>query len=156
MGHQWIDTLPEIEEIIRQCEACHLAMTDENNLPYLVPMNFGYRDGWIYFHGDQQGKKMELLRKNPIVSISMSTGHTLFQRHEQVACSYGMEYKSVVIRGKVELIEDYNEKLEALSIIMAQYTDKDFTFSQPSVINVAVFKVPATTIRGKIFGRFIR
>ncbi len=156
MGSKWIDTLPEIEAIIKECDVCYLAMTDDDLVPYIVPMNFGYADGWLYFHGDEQGRKMELLRKEPIVSIAMSTGHELFHRHETVACSYGMEYKSVVLEGKAEIIEDFDQKLAALKVIMHQYTQNEFSFSTPAVKNVAVFKVPLTASRGKIYGRHIR
>ena len=40
----------EIEAIIRKCPYCTVGITDPEGNPYLVPMNFAYRDGIIYLH----------------------------------------------------------------------------------------------------------
>jgi uncharacterized protein len=109
----------------------------------------------MYFHGDHQGKKIRILKNNPQVSISMSTDHRLFNQNEDVACSYGMEYSSVVMSGMVEFIEDQSEKEQALRLIMKQYTSHPISFNAPAVINVAVFKVQVKQIRGKLFRRFL-
>ena len=39
----------EIEQIIAQARVCHLALADQGQ-PYLVPLNFGYRGGTVFFH----------------------------------------------------------------------------------------------------------
>ncbi len=41
--------------------------------PYIVPVNFGYKDGAIYFHCSYEGKKMELIEKDPAVSFEAET-----------------------------------------------------------------------------------
>lgn len=156
MRSKWLNELTDIEAIIKRCDACHLAMIDENQLPYVVPMNFGYEHQIFYFHGDQHGKKMNCLKINPQVSVSLSTDHKLFKQNEDVACSYGMEYSSVVLSGKVEFITDFEEKKEALQIIMKQYTDHPITFNTPAVENVTVFKVVPNQMRGKIYRRFLK
>jgi len=46
----------EIENIINECKFCQLAIFDEN-YPYLVGMNFGYKDKILYFHSSKNGKK---------------------------------------------------------------------------------------------------
>ena len=145
---------PHIDAIIGKCEVCNMAMTDNENLPYVVPMNFGYRDGVIYFHSDKKGRKLEILSVKPDVAISFSTNHKLYNQNENVACSYGMSYQSVFAYGKVEFVEDYDEKVEALNMLMKQYTDRDFTYNRPAVVNVAVFKVKVDRFTGKEFGRF--
>ena len=145
---------PHIESIIAKCEVCNMSMVDEDNLPYVVPMNFGYREGVIYFHAAKLGRKIGILQNKPEVAISFSTNHKLYNQNENVACSYGMSYQSVFAFGKVEFVEDYDEKVDALNIIMAQYTDREFTYNRPAVVNVAVFKVKADRFTGKEFGRF--
>ena len=37
-----VTDLQEIEEIIKGCKVCHLAMADAGQ-PYIVPLNFGYQ-----------------------------------------------------------------------------------------------------------------
>ena len=148
----WITKQEKINEIIKHAHICSIAMIDTEGNPYVVIMNFGFKDGIFYFHGNVKGKKMEALKKNPKVSIMLSTDHKLTHQHENVACSYSMHYKSVSVQGSVEFIEDYEKKTEALSIIMGQYTGKEFTFSTPSVNGVAIFIVRAEDLKCKEFG----
>ena len=35
-----------------------------------------------------------------------------------------MKYRSVLVSGRVEFVEDMKDKVEALNVIMANYTDK--------------------------------
>lgn len=145
--------LNEIEPIIKACDTCHVAMVDANNKPYILPFNFGYADGYIYLHSDPEGKKLSILKKNPAVCINLTTAHELFHINEDVACSYGMRYKSLVVDGLVEFIETDEEKINALNIFMDQYVKgKDFSYSAPAVKNVCVFRVKVENFTGKIYG----
>lgn len=152
----WITDKKEQEEVIQNCDSCAMSMVDANGKPYVVMMNFGYKDGILYLHGDPKGRKMDILRQNPDVCITMSTGHSLYNQNENVACSYGMNYKSIVADGQIEFIEDYDQKVEALNLVMAQYVDREFTYNEPAVKQVCVFKVKLTNLKGKNFGRFVR
>lgn len=142
----------EIEDIIQKCECCYIGMVDENNAPYVLPFNFGYKDNIIYLHSGQTGKKIEILRKNNQVCVVFSTGHKLGWQSESVACSYSMSYKSVICNGKVEFIEDIEAKTEAMNIIMKQYIDRDFTYSAPAIKNVLLYKVIIEETTAKEFG----
>jgi hypothetical protein len=48
--------------------------------------------------------------------------------------------------------EDFDKKKEALDIIMHQYTQKEFTYSDPAVKNVKIWKVALDTLTCKVFG----
>jgi uncharacterized protein len=115
-----------------------------------LPFNFGFENQTIFLHSAQNGKKIDILRANPQVCVSFSTDHQLFHRHETMACSYGMRYRSVLAFGKVEFIEDYNEKVDVLNIIMRKYTGKSFQYNPPSIHNVAIYKVVIDKIETKI------
>ena len=54
--------------------------------------------------------------------------------------------------GKVEFIEDMEGKRHALDIIMRHYTKDQFSYSDPAVRNVKVWKVPVDQMTGKVFG----
>ncbi len=142
----------EIERIILQCDVCNLAMVDLDNNPYVIPMNFGYEQDVVYLHSAQTGKKMDILAKNRQVSLSFSTDHELRWQSEKVACSYSMKYRSVLASGRVEFIEDLDEKATALNIIMKNYTDGEFTYNDPALRDVAVFRVVLETLEGRAYG----
>jgi len=143
---------PELELIIWKCNFCNLAMVDPDGKPYVIPMNFGYDGNYVYLHSAQSGKKIDILKANPEVCISFSTDHQLRWVNEEVACSWGMKYRSVLAYGKVEFIDDYDKKEEALKVIMKNYSDLDFTFNAPAVNDVLVFRVKVETLHGRALG----
>lgn len=53
----------EIEGILKKAFICHLGLSD-GDLPYVVPMNYGYEDGHIYLHCATEGKKLDIIKKN--------------------------------------------------------------------------------------------
>jgi hypothetical protein len=143
----------EIDNIINDCEALTMSMVDENGMPYAVPMNFAYNAGYVYLHGAPVGKKIGVLKKNPNVVLSFFTGLVLSKVNENVACSYGMKYKSILLHGKAEFIEDFELKKEYLNLVMEKYTGrKNFEYSAPSVNNVAVFRVKIEKYEGRAYG----
>jgi uncharacterized protein len=142
-----------MEDIIARCQYCTMAMIDQNSHPYILPMNFGYADGVVYLHSAPEGKKVDILRNNKRVCLAFSTDHVLRHQNEDVACSYSMKYRSVLIYGKVEFIEDHTEKRRVLNILMKQYTGRDdFEYNDPAIINVLVYKVVAEKMEGRAYG----
>ncbi|MCF8369960.1 MAG: pyridoxamine 5'-phosphate oxidase family protein [Bacteroidales bacterium] len=142
----------EIERIIKKCDVCNLAMITNDLKPYVIPMNFGYSKGEIFFHCSSSGKKIDVLKKNNQVSVSFSTDHDLKWQSENVACSYSMRYKSVLAHGIVEFVEDYDEKIEALNHIMQNYTRRNFNYNKPAVVDIAIFKVVVEKFEGRALG----
>jgi len=152
MHHRFITDQKEIDEIINKCEVCYVSMVDENNLPYVLPFNFGYKEGIIYLHSSQKGHKIDILKHNPSVCIAFSTDHQLRYQSEQMACSYSMKYRSVLAYGKVEFIEDMDQKIEFLNVVMSHYTDRDFTYSAPALREVCTYKVNVEKFTAKLYG----
>ena len=142
----------EIEKIIHACDVCTLSMIDIEGKPYGIPMNFGFSKGVIYLHSSKRGKKIESLEKNPGVCVSFSTAHQLKWQSEKVACSYSMRYKSVLAYGRVEFVEDMNDKVQALNAIMKNYSDKQFKYNDPALREVCVFKVRVEKFEGRVYG----
>lgn len=138
--------------IISRCQWCHVAMIGTDDKPYVIPMNFGFRDDVIYIHGAGKGKKVDILRNNPAVCINFSTDHLLRYQSEEVACSWSMKYRSVLCYGDAEFIEDPDEKTAALNIIMSQYTRCEFTYNPPSIREVNVMRIKVERFEGRIFG----
>jgi nitroimidazol reductase NimA-like FMN-containing flavoprotein (pyridoxamine 5'-phosphate oxidase superfamily) len=115
-------------------------------------MNFGYSDNVIYLHGNPKGKKNDILSANPFVCLSFSTDHDLRYVNEEVACSWSMRYRSVLVYGKVEFLQTAEEKIKGLNIIMAHYSDREFSYSEPAVREVQVYKVVIERMEGRAYG----
>ncbi len=142
----------QIESVIRKSDVCFVGMADTDGTPYVLPMNFGYEHGTIYLHSAQTGRSISILERNPKVCITFSVDHELVFQHPEVACSYRMRSKSVMAWGKVSYEEDPKKKEEALNIIMKQYVDKTFHYSDPAIRNVKIWKVEIEEITCKEFG----
>lgn len=145
-----VTDINEILDIINQAKVLHLGLSDEG-WPYVVPMNFGYEytDGKLvfYLHGANKGYKFDVLEKNPKVSIALEAEMIPFEG--QVACQYGMAYRSVMGRGYGSLVTDVEEKEKALSLLMKQQTGKDFTFNEKLVSIVNVIRIDMTEFTAK-------
>lgn len=142
----------QIESIIAHSDVCFVGLADTDGTPYVLPMNFGYRDGTIYLHSAQEGRSLAILARNPKVCITFSIDHDLVFQHPEVACSYRMRSKSVIAWGTVAYEDDFDRKVDALNIIMKQYSDKEFRYSDPAVKNVKIWTVDIEEVTCKEFG----
>ncbi len=152
MRHRVLSNRNEINEIIKRCELCHVAMIDPDGKPYVVPLNFGFEEDVIYLHSAQKGKKIDCLKHNPEVCINFTTDHVLRYQHEEVACSWGMKYRSVLCYGTVEFLEDEGLKRKALDVVMKQYTDRQFTYNDPSIREVNCWIVKVQQFDARVYG----
>jgi len=148
----FIQDIQEIEKIILSCRTCFLGLSDSSGQPYVIPMNFGYKDGTIYLHSGQFGRKWEIMHANPKACITFCLGDELAHQDEQVACSWRMKSSSVIAEGIIEFVEDFEEKKDVLKIFMEHYSDLEFQFKDPAVRNVGIYKMKIEKIQAKKFG----
>ena len=89
----------EMIEIIKKCDSCVLALND-GDFPYLVPMNFGMdvedEQLYLYFHCASEGRKLELIQKDPRAAFEMDCEHKLILEEQEMSCS--MKYASIICR----------------------------------------------------------
>jgi len=128
-------------------------MVDNEGDPYVLPFNFGYNEGSIYIHSGPEGKKIDIWNKNSKVCMSFSTDYELKHQSPNVACSYSMRYRSVLVYGSVDEIKNLDEKKKVLNIIMQKYTGRnDFEYNEPALKNVKVFVVVPYKIEARAYG----
>lgn len=140
----------EIRKILDTCMVLHLGLVDDG-MPYIVPMNYGYEfmDGqlYIYIHGAKQGYKLDVMRKNPICCFEMECNVQPFEG--KIACQYGTIYESVMGRGTVEILENPEDKIHAMTVLMKTQTGKDFEFNEKLVSIVSVMRIKASEYTAK-------
>jgi nitroimidazol reductase NimA-like FMN-containing flavoprotein (pyridoxamine 5'-phosphate oxidase superfamily) len=146
-----LSKIEEIEKIINEAQVCYLGMA-EGDHPYVLPMNFAYDGGILYLHAAPEGHKLEVLKANPRVCINFNTGNEIFHRHKEVGCSWGMKFKSVNAFGKAVFIDDYAEKYRVMQLFMIKYSGESYEFSEPSIRNVAIIRIDAEKMTGKVYG----
>lgn len=141
-----------IKKTILDCDVCFVGMTDKNNQPYVIPMNFGYVDGCFYLHSAPEGHHISCLEKNNKVCITLCSDRQLAWQNQEIACSYTMKSKSIVALCEISFIEEYNKKIEILNTLMSHYSGEAFNYSTPSVNNVKIWQADIQQITCKEFG----
>ena len=136
----------EIESIIRKSLVCRLGLADAGR-PYIVPLCFGYKNNCLYFHSAKEGRKIDILKRNNEVCFEFDDD--LQVQVGKAACDWGMQYRSVIGYGRASIIEDPEEKHRALDVIMAQYGDGPFEYSEKAFKKTLVIKVEIETMTGK-------
>jgi nitroimidazol reductase NimA-like FMN-containing flavoprotein (pyridoxamine 5'-phosphate oxidase superfamily) len=126
-------------------------MADEN-VPYVLPMNFAMDEDRVVLHSAQHGRMWETLKKNPRVCINWTLGEELAWQDEQVGCSYRVKSKTINMEGTAEFIDDYNEKYRLLQVFMSQYSPMAFKFNRPAVENVGIILVHVDHLSAREFG----
>jgi len=135
-----------IDEIIRHCRVCRLAMCDDGQ-PYIVPLNFGYDGRFLYFHAALEGRKIDIIKKNNRVGFEFDILHDIVMARE--ACKCGARYESVIGSGTAEIVNDSEGKKEALEWIMHQYKDGSWDFPEEILKKTLILRVCVLEISGK-------
>ncbi len=140
----------EILSILKQADACHLALAD-NNTPYLVTMNFGIREKplALYFHCAHEGRKINMLRQNNRVCFAVDVDREFFASESGTSCGYSMRFRSVVGTGPIAFVTHPAEKWEALSLITSHYAPGAHRFTDENVARTMVLRLDVEEISGK-------
>ncbi len=134
----------EILAIVDEIKVARLGMFDGEQV-YVVPLNHGYELGEedkiiFYLHCAKVGRKVEILKKNPNVCLELDGRHDLVTA--DAPCDHSYYYASLIGNGKVEFVEDMEEKAHALQLVMKHQTGKsDWEIDPKWVGAVCILKV---------------
>ena len=125
-----------------------LSTVGEDGFPYGVPVNYAYDGDKIYFHCAKVGHKIDAIKSNERVSLS------IIESDEIIEEKFTNKYKSVIVFGKARIIEDKNE-IFALCVqmtknICANMSEGDITQEANRFINeTAMVEITPQHITGK-------
>ncbi len=137
----------ELIAILKTSKICRLALADENT-PYIVPLNYGYKDNALYIHSALSGKKLDLIKKNKLVCFEIESNVKIVPSNS--ACKYSTHYKCIIGLGRAELIHDRGSIKEALDIIMHHQTGRNgWSYSEESANKVMIIKIAIESMTGK-------
>ncbi len=139
----------EIEAVLKKAFVCHLGLADGDQ-PYVVPMNYGYEDGHIYLHGADEGKKIDILKKNDKVCFEMELFQSEIIKGGDQPCDWGTAFRSVIGFGTAKLLENVEDKTRALNVILKAHDDRSFTFPEEMLKMTAVIDITIREMTGKV------
>lgn len=140
-----------MEETLNQAQWLELGLVGIDGWPYVVPMNFAYKNGYLILHGAKQGKKVEMLYENPKVCFQAVTDAEII-RNEENPSAFSMKYRSVTGFGIAEILEGIPEKREVLKILMRHYNGPLEPMPDAMLERTLAVKVKITHMTGKISG----
>lgn len=96
-----------------------LAVLGDEDYPYAVPLSYIYCDSKIYFHGAKSGHMLDSILKHEKVSFCV------IDEDKVVPEEYTTYFRSAIAFGKVRVIDNENEKRNAIEKLAVRYTPND-------------------------------
>jgi nitroimidazol reductase NimA-like FMN-containing flavoprotein (pyridoxamine 5'-phosphate oxidase superfamily) len=143
-----------LEKILARARVCRLAMTDDGPqgpIPYVVPVFFACQGGRLYVHCAQEGRKLDILARNPRVCVEVDEVRSMVPAEKP--CAFSSVFRSVIACGTAARVQDLRAKRKALDLLMAKYagrrTGPGFEFSEATLEHTAVLEITVEEISGK-------
>ena len=112
--HRGVYDRETVYQILDEGFLCHVGFAVEGQ-PFVIPTSYGRKDSTLYIHGSAASRMLRQMREGVAVCITVTLLDGLVLARS--VFNHSMNYRSVVILGKAELVDDTAEKLEALRIL---------------------------------------
>lgn len=93
-----------------------LALLGDEGYPYALPMSYVYHDGKILFHSATTGHKIDAIRNNAKASFCV------IDQDHVVPEEYTTYFRSVIVFGKIRIIEQAEEKRKTIEVLGKKYS----------------------------------
>lgn len=107
-----------INLFLSEMETGYLGLSSQD-MPYIVPLNYVWYEGNVYFHGASEGKKIEIIEDNPNATFVVSENYGTIT--DPVPANTDTAYLSVMLFGKVEFVNDLDEATKAMQQLLNKY-----------------------------------
>ena len=107
-----------IHDFLKQARIGHLGLTDGLH-PYVVPLNFVWMNGAVYFHGAAQGRKIELIQANSNCCFTVSEEYGTMV--SPIPAKTDTAYMSVMLFGALEPVADLAEATDAMQALLDKH-----------------------------------
>jgi uncharacterized protein len=143
----FIESREEMEEILREEEIGYLGLSLDG-MPYVVPLNYSYADGRIYFHCGLKGKKLVFMKANPQVCFSVARQLAEVREHAGGNPCH-VDSDSVTCYGKARMIDDLDERSKALNAFNRRYRSAAPDVPEERVKNCGVVEIKISEMTGR-------
>ena len=109
----------ECERILERCTSGVLALSGDGDYPYAVPLSYVYADGAIIFHSAVEGHKVDAVKRDGRCSFCV------IDKDEIKPAEFTTHFRSVIAFGRIRILEDAGEKMQALRLLGHRYSPGD-------------------------------
>lgn len=96
-----------------------LSMIGDDGYPYGIPLDHWYSGNKLYFHGAKVGHKMDAI--TAFDKVSYCVMDESFRRDGE----WALNIKSVVVFGRIRVVEDEAKKREICTNLVRKFTDDE-------------------------------
>lgn len=140
-----------INAILDEAIICHVGFVVDGQ-PYVIPTGFARVEDVIYIHGSAASRMLRELSKGVDVCVTVTLLDGLVLARS--AFHHSMNYRSVVILGKAELVTVQTEKIAALEALTDHFVpDRWKDVRPPTELEMkatSVLRLPLTETSAKI------
>ena len=101
--------------ILQKATSGTLALLGDNGYPYAVPISYVYSDSKLYFHSALSGHKIDAIRNCDKASFCV------IDKDDVQPERYTTFFRSVIVFGRIHIIEDDTEKLAMARMLGNRY-----------------------------------
>jgi nitroimidazol reductase NimA-like FMN-containing flavoprotein (pyridoxamine 5'-phosphate oxidase superfamily) len=100
------------------------------DMPYVVPLNYVWHERNVYFHGASEGRKVDMIQENANGTFVVSENYGTMVH--PIPANTDTAYLSVMLFGKVEMVEDLAEATSAMQKLLHKYVPDYYNTSLSS------------------------
>lgn len=104
----------EAYRILDEGFLCHVGFVVEGQ-PFVIPTSYGRNNDCLYIHGSAASRMLRQMKESLPVCITVTLLDGLVLARS--IFNHSMNYRSVVVLGKASLVDEPEEKLEALRLL---------------------------------------
>ena len=113
-AHRGVYDREVVYRILDEGFLCHAGFAVDGQ-PFVIPTSYGRQDASLYIHGSAASRMLRQLKDGVPVCITVTLLEGLVLARS--IFNHSMNYRSVVVLGKATLVDNPEEKLEALRIL---------------------------------------
>ncbi|MFP4456578.1 MAG: pyridoxamine 5'-phosphate oxidase family protein [Clostridia bacterium] len=120
----------------------------DDNLPYIIPVNFVLYEGMICFHSALEGRKVNLF--NTEAEVFVEADKMIRVKESKRGCSFSCYYQSLMITGVLRKVLEEEEKVSILNALVEKYATEEFSkVTVDDSKRVLVYCIKVKDITGK-------
>ncbi len=109
----------DCSDILNRGTSGVLALAGDDDYPYAVPISYVYDGEKLYFHSAKSGHKLDAIRRSPKASFCV------IDKDQIVPEEYTTYFRSVIVFGRIRILEENGEKRSAIEKLALKYAPDD-------------------------------
>lgn len=108
----------KINRFLLEGQTGYLGLSAQD-FPYVVPLNYVWKEGNIYFHGASEGRKMDIIQENTNATFVVCENYGTMA--DVIPAKTDTAYFSVMLFGNIEIVQDLSESTSAMQQLLNKY-----------------------------------